>query len=103
MHNPIVDWRRQSLEFTTRMDKANSNLKVIHDISASPGHVKPKDDHLAQAPTTVKPSKSILSNYREFPDVFEKRNAYRLLEHRSYYCPIDIQEGAYPPFGPIYG
>ena len=38
-HNPIVDWRRQSLDFTTWMGKANSNLKAIHDIGASPGQV----------------------------------------------------------------
>ena len=74
-YNPIVDWRRQSLDFTTRMGKANNNLKVIHDIGASPGQVKPEDDHPAQVGTSFEPSTSILSKYREFSNVFEKRNA----------------------------
>jgi hypothetical protein len=45
----------------------------------------------------------IPDRYQDFYDVFEKHNAYRLPEHRRYDCPIDLQEGACPPFGPIYG
>ena len=97
-HNPIVDWRRQFLDFTTRMGKANNNLQVVHDISTSPGQVELEDDHPAQVATTVEPSK-----YREFSDVFEKWNVDRLPEHRSYDCPIDIHDSACPPFGPMYG
>ncbi len=41
--------------------------------------------------------------YRDFSDVFEKRNADRLPEHRPYDCPIDLQEGMCSPFGPMYG
>ena len=41
--------------------------------------------------------------HRNFSDVFEKRNADSLPENRPYDCPIDLQEGACPPFGPIYG
>ena len=73
-HNPIVDWRKQSLDFTTQIDKANNNLKVIHDIGASPSQVKPEEDHPAQAATTVEPSNSILSKYREFCNVRALRN-----------------------------
>ena len=35
--------------------------------------------------------------------MFEKKNADRLPEHRPYDCPIDLKDGACPPFGPIYG
>ena len=72
------------------MGKANNNLKVAHDINTSPGQVKLEEDHPAQAATMVEPSTSILSKYREFSDVFDKRNADRLPEHRPYYCPIDL-------------
>ena len=65
MHNPIVKVRRQYLNLTTWMGK------VIHDISISPGQVKPEDDHPAQVATIVEPSTSILSKYWEFFDVFE--------------------------------
>ena len=34
--------------------------------------------------------------------MFEKKNVDRLPERRLYDCPIDLQEGAHPPFGPIY-
>jgi hypothetical protein len=40
--------------------------------------------------------------YSEFADVFSKENADILPEHRPYDCPIDLQENAQPPFGPIY-
>lgn len=41
--------------------------------------------------------------YEEFQDVFDKVKASRLLEHRPYDCPIDLQEDTQPPWGPIYG
>mgnify|MGYP000715813627 CR=1 FL=1 len=88
-HNPIVDLHRQSLDFTTRIGKTNSSLKVIHVISAPTILVRPEDNHhvsgtkdksscfyistkhmKAQAATKVKPSTSIPSNYWEFSDVF---------------------------------
>jgi len=34
--------------------------------------------------------------------VFEKKNADTLPQHRLYDCGIELQEGAQPPFGPIY-
>jgi hypothetical protein len=34
--------------------------------------------------------------------VFEKKNADTLPQHRPYDCGIELQEGAQPPFGPIY-
>ncbi|MCO5584595.1 hypothetical protein L7F22_038526 [Adiantum nelumboides] len=40
--------------------------------------------------------------YQDYNDVFEKKNADLLPEHRPYDCAIELQEGAQPPFGPIY-
>ena len=40
--------------------------------------------------------------YIEFSDVFDKVKASRLPEHRPYDCPIDLQPGKEPPWGPIY-
>ena len=40
--------------------------------------------------------------YKDFENVFQKKNADMLLEHRPYDCAIDLQEGAQPPFGPNY-
>ena len=46
---------------------------------------------------------SLPSKYEDFGDVFEKKNVDRLPEHRPYDCLIFLQEGASPPFDPIYG
>lgn len=40
--------------------------------------------------------------YEDFTDVFEKKKADVLPDHRPYDCAIDLQNGAQPPFGPIY-
>ena len=40
--------------------------------------------------------------YQEFVDVFDKLKACRLHEHRLYDCPIDLQPGKEPPWGPSY-
>jgi hypothetical protein len=45
---------------------------------------------------------NIPAQYKEFQDVFEKKNADILPKHRSYDCDIDLKNGAQPPFGPIY-
>ena len=44
----------------------------------------------------------IPDKYKEFSDVFAKCNADRLLEHQLYKCRGHIQEGAWPPFSPLY-
>ena len=61
-----------------------------------PSHVtldsEEKIDHPSQLP----------EKYKDYKDVFSKQGADILPTHRKYDCPIDLQEGAQPPFGPIY-
>ena len=40
--------------------------------------------------------------YKSYQDVFKKKNANILPQHRPYDCAIDIEDGAQVPFGPIY-
>ena len=47
-------------------------------------------------------SSGLSNRYKEYQDVFEKKNADMLPQHRPYDCGIDLQEGIQPPFGPIY-
>lgn len=47
-------------------------------------------------------STTLPAKYAEFVDLFSKKAAAILPEHRKYDCSIDLQEGAQPPFGPIY-
>ncbi len=42
------------------------------------------------------------SQYKEFKDVFDKKNVNTLLKHHSYDCTINLEEGAQLPFRPIY-
>ena len=40
--------------------------------------------------------------YKSYQDVFKKKNADILPQHRPYDCAIDIEDGAQVPFGAIY-
>jgi hypothetical protein len=40
--------------------------------------------------------------YHDFADVFSKTKAWDLPEHRPYNLKINLEDGAQPPFGPIY-
>jgi len=63
-------------------------------------HVNPANNKNPQSePKPVK----LPEKYKDFVDVFEKNKADQLPEHHPYDCPIDLEEGHSPPFGPIYG
>ncbi len=62
-------------------------------------HVNPNNKNPQSEPTPIK----LPERYKDFVDVFEKINADQLPTHRPYDCPIDLEEGHSPPFGPIYG
>jgi hypothetical protein len=51
---------------------------------------------------SVKGPEALPTHYKEYQDVFEKKNIDLLPQHRLYDCIIDLQEGTQPPFGPIY-
>ncbi len=65
----------------------NGNMFAIYAISTS---------QPVQEPTKLP------AEYEEYRDVFEKKNADALPQHRPYDCGIKLQEDAQPPFGPIY-
>ena len=60
------------------------------------GSVKPSKDFEGSAESKL-PHK-----YKEFAGVFDKVKVGTLPEHRPYDCPIDLQPGKEPPWGPIY-
>jgi len=47
-------------------------------------------------------TRRLLEQYKSFEDIFEKKNANMLPQHRSYNFVIDSEKGVQPPFGPIY-
>ena len=48
------------------------------------------------------PPQALPVKYHDFVDVFSKKNADILPQHRPYDCPIDLEPGTQPPWGPIY-
>jgi len=57
----------------------------------------------AGKPTDTEPDLLLVpEEYHEFADVFSKKEAYKLPPHRHYDHHIPLEEGAVPPYGPIY-
>mgnify|MGYP000072981757 CR=1 FL=1 len=69
---------------------------VAHSVS----HVRTSPNLVSHSPAVVW---SLPLKYVVFSNVFENKNADQLPEYWPYDCPIDLQEGSCPPFGPIYG
>ena len=82
-----------SSDFNSVSDVANSVVADSSMVTSVPVVSQDVPTHVTNLP----------ARYSDFLDVFEKRNADRLLAHRPYDCPIELQDGAHPPFGPIYG
>jgi hypothetical protein len=51
---------------------------------------------------SVKGPETLSTRYKEYQDVFEKKNVDMLLQHHPYDCAINLQEDTQLPFGPIY-
>jgi hypothetical protein len=82
------------------VDGAVPFYRVAKNLQVFAIHVNPANNKNPQSePTPVK----LLEKYKDFVDVFEKINADQFPAHSPYDCPIDLEEGHSPPFGPIYG
>ena len=126
-YNPDIDWKIRKVEF--KLEKIESpNMQKLE----SPSHLKSKVYQSIITPKTSilmigarafvkaarqgatymiyansiiefnEKSSGLLDRYKEYQDVFEKKNADMLPQHRPYDYGIDLQEGTQPPFGPIY-
>lgn len=114
-YNSQIDWIFHNLNFPSSLFQNLNNQEEIHKSNVSKPllegarafmYAAKEGSSFAIYATPIsdseKTSSSILSQYQEFQDIFEKKNADILLKHRPYDCSIDLQEGAQPPFGPIY-
>ena len=62
------------------------------------------DIEKALAPKThTDPSTKVPTEYHDYLDVFSRRNADQLPEHRPYDHKIELEPGTQPKFGPLYG
>ena len=51
---------------------------------------------------SIKGPEALPTYYKNYQDVFEKKNIDFVLQHCPYDCAIDLQEDNLSPFGPIY-
>jgi hypothetical protein len=82
------------------VDRAVPFYRAAMNLQVFAIHVNPANNtNPPSEPTPV----NLPEKYKDFVDVFEKINADQLPAHSPYDCPIDLEEGHSPPFGPIYG
>jgi len=82
------------------VDKAVPFYRATKNLQVFAIHVNPANNtNPPLEPTVV----NLPEKYKDLVDVFEKIDADQLPAHSPYDCPIDLEEGHSPPFGPIYG
>ena len=98
-HNPTVDWCNCSITFPVRpiparprhsLDSVILESKLVATLTVVSGDF------------TI-PISNLPVRYIDVSDFFKHWNADRLPAHRPYNCPIELQDGEHPPFGPVYG
>ena len=110
-HNPTINWKSRRMTFP--LDHPESKpirrpkTKKSLFLGARAFVRSSKEDTpfvIYATPTSEEKTSTtgIPEQYKDFEDVFQKKNADMLPEHRPYDCAIDLLEGAQPPFGPIY-
>ncbi len=122
--NPDIDWKKRKLTYRTIVSHVSSKhprnvanpcpyqvhgsaVKVPLMVGARAFMRAAKNGNMFAIyaiPTSqpVQEPTKLPAEYEEYRDVFEKKNVDTLPQHRLYDCGIELQEGAQPPFGPIY-
>ena len=113
--NPNIDWSNyniifpatpslQSLRYKPPEEKklkkplfieARAFIRAAKEGSAFVIHATPIADETSKM-------SALQEQYKSYQDVFEKKNADILSQHRLYDCAIDIKDGTQVLFGPIY-
>ena len=124
VHNPAIDWPSHRINLPDTTSALGSTAPQIPSSSNLPApkvafinaaafsriarknhvytlHLKSTD--LGSNRTPVQSPPHLPEKYKDFADVFEKKKAEILPEHRPYDCAIELEDDKVPPFGPIYG
>jgi hypothetical protein len=98
--NPVENPAQKTNPIRIFFDGAVPFYQTTKNLQVFAIHINPANNKNPQSePKPVK----LPEKYKDFVNVFEKNKADQLPEHRPYNCPIDLEEGHSPPFGPIYG
>ena len=127
-YNPLIDWVLGSISFRPPKETeslappalvtpASGTPNSATDISLIGAAVFAQASHLADVQvfklfvstmdprdldTTLVDMSNVPLKYHELRDVFSKSRANTLLTHQPYDLKIELEDGAVPPFGPIY-
>ena len=118
LHNPRINWKTQEIirrqqvetEHETPINEHQDSQRCISTISLQQLRKDGVKEEMFLFAISVNPfsiSKDkvdipLPKKYQEYADVFDKVKASTLPVHRRYDCPIDLQPGKEPPWGPIY-
>ena len=105
-HNPDIDWRTREIQYR----KTRGSTHEISIISLHQLREEGRKEEMFLFTISVKPSNTIKvestlqlpKKYHHYADVFDKVQANTLPHHKPYDCPINLQPGKEPPWGPIY-
>ena len=117
LHNPEIDWRNRTIN--DFQQKPESSCLVTTNQDSKPHQISPislqklredgQTNEMFVFAVIANPSSSsqgagtpLPTKYLDFEDIFNKAKASSLPDHRPYDCPIDLQPGKEPPWGPIY-
>jgi transposase InsO family protein len=109
LHNPNIDWRKRTIEEFSKVPTKDKGFHKISTISIDQLYEEGRKEDMFVFAVIATPSSTsqelgiqLPEKYAEFSDVFDKVKATKLPQHRPYDCPIDLQPGKEPPWGPIY-
>ena len=122
-NNPDIDWNKRKLTFQTisspsrypvvtpkpcphRLQRSKIEVPLMIGARAFMRAAKKGNTFAIYATPTsqsIQRPTELPAQYKQYCDVIEKKNADTLPQHQPYDCSIELQEGAQPPFGPIYG
>ncbi|XP_072000201.1 chitin synthase chs-1-like [Engystomops pustulosus] len=89
LHTPVLDWRTGEI-LRWGPDCQSRCVKMPHPVPVLASSVAPKV------------LEGLPACYKDYYDVFSKKQAETLPPHRPYDCPVDLLPGMSPPRGRVY-
>jgi hypothetical protein len=106
LHNPDIDLSLRRISPKSKTKKKKYIQPLIHGartfVRATKKNVAFTIYAIPMGTSIETGVQEIPMQYHDFKDVFKKKNANILPDHRPYDCAIELQDGAQPLFGSIY-
>lgn len=93
-HDPYIDWKAMTIDPSCLMPQPVTPPIADHSPMLASASIFPTGGS--------EDAKLVPSIYHSYLDVFSKKLADKLPEHRSFDHRIPVEDGKHPPYGPIY-